>query len=741
MKEWLTAREIAEAGLDGLPQTERGIQLRAEREGWDAHPTMVRRTDRGGGNAYHFRLLPLVAQVDWRQRHIVIEERLSPPPADAPQPPTDRVALERDVRMAILNAWTEWGRGLGLSKASNAVVFVDRYNAGLIKVPDWVRNAVGTLSRRTLLRWKAASAKGEAIGFDPAAARKGKGLIEIANDGAVQAFVLALIAKQPHLSAEAVRDQCRSEFGDELTAPGGELRPMPPVRTFQDALKRLKTTHKVALTKLTDPDKFRSHYALSGVGAMSHATEPNRLWQIDASPADMLCTDGRHALYACIDIATRRTIWQQSKTPRASAVALLIRKAILAWGVPEEIMTDNGSDFVARDTERLFASLSIKPHVAEAYSPEQKGHVERAIKTMQHGLMPLLPGYVGHSVADRKAIEGRKSFAARMGSDDRELFEVKLTAADLQHHIDDWAALKYARRPHEGLGRRTPEDVAAAAAHKRRTVDERALDLLLMPVAGGDGVRVVGKRGLKIDGNYYLLPHQLPGTRVLARMDPLDMGKVYAFAADGGQYLGEAICAALSGLHPQTLVRAAKEIQREVVDEATRSIRRDMKRLAKGPSLIERALDVARRDEPKVVPLPRPAVRHETPQIAAALEAMTPRRPEPATPQLDEARRRLAAQMEVEQEARLRDSAEARFAAFQAQAEADRTAHLPAGDKVIPLPESPKQRYRRLLDTRLKIEAGTASADEITWVARYEMSVEYRGQARMHEEFGEAYLS
>lgn len=97
-------------------------------------------------------------------------------------------------------------------------------------------------------------------------------------------------------------------------------------------------------------------------------------------------------------------------------------------GVAKVIKTDNGSDFVAVSIKRLFADLSIDPDVSDAYSPEQKGHVERVIKTFQHEVCPQLPGYIGHSVADRKAIEGRKSFAERLGADEKELFEVALTA-------------------------------------------------------------------------------------------------------------------------------------------------------------------------------------------------------------------------------------------------------------------------------------------------------------------------
>lgn len=35
MNEWCTARDIAAARLSGLPDTERGIQLFAQREGWN----------------------------------------------------------------------------------------------------------------------------------------------------------------------------------------------------------------------------------------------------------------------------------------------------------------------------------------------------------------------------------------------------------------------------------------------------------------------------------------------------------------------------------------------------------------------------------------------------------------------------------------------------------------------------------------------------------------------------------
>ena len=154
----------------------------------------------------------------------------------------------------------------------------------------------------------------------------------------------------------------------------------------------MKESEKVVLTKITDPDRYRSTMKLSGTGTYRYVDEPNALWMIDASPVDALCLDGRHSMYANIDIATRRFVITLSKTPRASAVGLLIRKTILKYGVARIIKTDNGSDFVAVATKRLFTNLDIEPDVSDAYSPEQKGHVERVIKTFQHEVCPQLPG-------------------------------------------------------------------------------------------------------------------------------------------------------------------------------------------------------------------------------------------------------------------------------------------------------------------------------------------------------------
>lgn len=647
-KEWLTAREIAAEALPGLPSTESAIIRYAKREDWQAVPSMCRnRSAAGGGYEYHYRLFPTLAQVTYVQRYMVVGSTAVLPDekADTPAPQTvsltDRGMRERDARLAVVAAFEAFSKGLSISVQAAMFIFCDRWNMSMIQSDPWVKDVIPQVSQRSVFRWRAAKLKGakDTLAVDRSEARKGKGLLETANNGEVRSFVLAWIAANPALSADIIRGYCEHHFGSEIADRNGVLKPLPPPRTFQHFIALLKADEKVVLTKITNPDEFRSTMKLSGTGTYRHIDEPNALWMIDASPVDALCLDGRHSLYACIDIATRRLVITLSKTPRASAVGLMMRKAILKHGVAKVIKTDNGSDFVAISIKRLFADLDITPDVSDAYSPEQKGHVERVIKTFQHEVCPQLPGYIGHSVADRKAIEGRKSFAQRLGADEKELFEVALTAEQLQRHIDDWLEYVYHPREHSGLKGRSPNEVAAASPAKITRVDERALDALLMPVAGKNGHRVMQKRGIQNDGFFYLAGSIMVGTDVFCRLDPLDMGKMYVFDGETGRYLDVAICAELSDVNPQAYVQAQKQIAADLIREKEREIKADIRELKKGPSGIERTIELAKKkaDEraaksANVIQLPKREQQLNTPAITAALDAMTaPKVPQPTT--------------------------------------------------------------------------------------------------------------
>ena len=725
MKEWLTAAEIAAERLPDVPATESAVIRLAARSGWNDHPYARKRRGRGGGMEYRYLLLPVAAQMAYSQRYRIIgEEPVAPASPASAVPLTERACRERDARLAILSAYGDFLKGMrARGRAPNTALhlFSQRYNNRSLQVSDWVRDLIPSVSPRTLMRWRSASKKNaDKLAVDRSTARKGTGVLDLANDGAVRAHILGLIAHQPHLSGKQVMTLCRAEFGDRLktVSKGVETTvPMPPVRTFQHFIKGLKEHHKVELMKLTNPDRYRSTMLPSGTGTLKHVTEPNALWQIDASPVDALCTDGRHSVYVCVDIATRRFVTYISRTPRASAVALLIRKAILAWGAPETIKTDNGSDFKAEATVRLFDALGIEADVSDAYSPAQKGHVERAIGTYQHQFVALLPGFVGHSVCDRKAIEDRKSFADRLGQDTAEAFGVSLTGAELQALSDEWCQTVYLHQPHSGLSGLSPFQAAASSRTPIRTVDERALDVLLMPAAGGKGTRKTTKFGVRIDGSYYREGWMMPGMEVFVRMDPNDKGRAHVFSASRGEYLGEAICPELMGIHPETFERARRELNQRLLKERIDPIKREIAQITKGPSLIERTLEVARRDVPNVVALPKRSEEHSTPEIAAALDAATaPARKNEAKPLSEKA-------------AELHEAIK-------------REAELKSVSKVVPInAEASLSEGARMFKWARGIEAQIAAGtvvDEATAVrlTRYQASAEYQTRKDIFEDFG-----
>lgn len=726
MKEWLTALEIAEEKLPFMPTTKRGVAELSARENWDAHPYARPRSGRGGGMEYRYLILPTTAQIAYVAKHktikVEVEETASEQTGAVV---SERARAERDARLSILRAFDDFVKGMqarSRTQASALDLFCRKYNNRSIKIDEAITATIPAISARSLLRWKASrrSGRADALAVDRGAARKGTGVLDTANDGKVKSHILALIAHQPHLSADQVRTLCRAEFGDTLNVVSKGVEKavdMPKPRMFQYFLKALKETHKVELMKLSNPDRFRSTMQPSGTGMLRHIAAPNALWQIDASPVDALCTDGRHSVYVCIDIATRRFLTYVSRTPRASAVGLLIRKAILAWGVPVTIKTDNGSDFTARETQRLFVALGIEADLSDAYSPAQKGHVERAIKTWQHQFASLLPGYVGHSVADRKAIEDRKSFADRLGQDTAEAFDVQLSGAELQALSDEWCLTKYSHAPHAGLKGKTPAMVATELAGTIRTVPERALDVLLMPVARKNGICSVTKFGVKLDHFHYRAGHLLAGQEVFVRRDPNDKGRIHVFTPDQRQYLGEAICPELAGIHPETFEQARKEEHAALLKERVDPIKAEIKRITKGPTLIRRALDVAARDMPNVVPLPKREERHETPEIAAALDVGKQESPRDLT--------------DVQ-----------RLFMMEAVADLDpvKRATAPAAGNVQPLrtKSTAGQRFAQALDIKKRLSAKEdVSVEEADWLTSYATTSEYSARMKLHEDFGD----
>ena len=716
MKLWLTAQEFAELAADGalpgLPATKRGMNELIRREAWDGRPTLCRERrgrEGGGGLEYHIDNLPLPLRLAYAGRFVrVVAEDLHPAITDA-DGLTAKGRTVRDARLVVVRLADRFRHDGALSIVAADTLFSDLFNAGSIDVPAFVTGEIGKLSARTLARWRSIRDRAgtDALGYDAAAMRKGTGALDRALGGKVRTAVLAAIAKKPFISAKDVEAFIIDNFGTEF--------PVPPLRTIQQTIKTWKVQYRNELLLLTDPDRYRSAVEFSAVNA-TRADRLNELWQIDASPADVMLKQGRHSVYLAIDIFSRRTKVLVTPTPRAAGVGLLMRKCILAWGVPEIVNTDNGSDFIAHATKRLLAALRIEVKLSAPFEPRSKGNVERAIGTFQRSLAGL-PGFIGHSVADRKVIENRKAFSKRIGADPAELFEVDMDLAEFQAWCDDWSDKIYATTPHEGLGGRTPFQAAAAyAGEVRRIASEAALDVLLAPAPGKDGLRTVTKTGIRIGGSHYLTRAAMPGTTVFCRMDPADLGRILLFEPDGEIFIGEAHCPELAGLDPVETIARVKAAQKAFMDERVRPIRAEMKKI--GPRAIA------------------DAVRRQGEKRAAKLIAFPQRRETHSTPALDAAR---AALRKNEAAPLPAEAAKLHAELLQEAAPSALPAVSPARGEITRLPETREQRFRRALDIERRMAAGDEVAErDLLWLGGYRAGAEYQALRQVFDEFGEA---
>ncbi|UES58536.1 DDE-type integrase/transposase/recombinase [Roseibium aggregatum] len=710
MKLWLTAQEIADLALDGFPTSRYGVQKLADREGWSDSNLARKRDGRegGGGFEYHIELLPLPQRLAYAGSFVHVERADLVTETDTTLSTNERTA--RDARLIVLKVADRFRQTCGMGAKASDHLFVSLYEAGQVPVPDWVRDAVKRLSLRTLDRWRGAVRTDiNKLAADPSKARKGTGVLDRAEDGRLRYRCLAIHAENPKFTSEQIRNAMVEEFG--LTVRVGEKRvPMPPLRTFQNALKGWKTEYRNELLKLTDPDSYRSHIQFAATGA-NRVERLNQKWEIDASPVDALTTDGRKNLYMAIDLYSRRVVILISDTARASAVGLLIRKCLLEWGVPELIKTDNGSDFAARATVRLLDALGIEQEFSTPYSPQQKGTVERVIGTFQRSCVATLPGFVGHSVADRKVIEARKSFAQRLGTDDAKLFKVDLSASDLQAEADRWAREQYAHSPHEGLKRKTPFEVANAWAGEVRAInDPEALDVLLAPVAGKDGLRRVTKQGVKVDGEYFLpLCAAMPGADVFCRHDPADLGRLWLFEPDGETYLGEAVCPDLAGLDPAETIAKVRAQQKALEEGRLAEIRAEKRKIT--PRTVMDAQRAAYQHNADVVQFPQQRAPSVTAKSLAAGDVRKTRGPRELSPA----------------EAAMMESLKA-----DSQAQPVKPA---AKVHKFTQQNSPEALFKRALQLEQRLAEGTPiSDDDAIWLAGFQAGPIYRAHKMLWED-------
>lgn len=128
--------------------------------------------------------------------------------------------------------------------------------------------------------------------------------------------------------------------------------------------------------------------------------EPMHLWQMDLVGGVFLVGGRECKLLTGIDDHSRYVVVAKVlAVPSGRAVADAFVEAMRTYGVPSEVLTDNGKQFTGRFTkprpaevlfERVCCENGIKARLTKPYSPTTTGKIERLHKTLRHELLDLV---------------------------------------------------------------------------------------------------------------------------------------------------------------------------------------------------------------------------------------------------------------------------------------------------------------------------------------------------------------
>ena len=531
----------------------------------------------------------LCSEAEWNLRQHQARQLDALPP---------KLALRADARLHIVDLFRRW-RAIGGWRTPEA--FAIEWRDGAVAAPEHVRQAVPRFCAKSLLTWERLLRTQGPLALAGAYRPR-----EAAIDATAALLDLAegMIVKWPHLSASDLHQAIAARAEDEGLAA-------PSLRACQRWLADWKRTNRRDFAFLESPDAHKARFRPAFGSASEGITRLNQVWEFDATKADVMLADGqRYMLVAFIDVWSRRAMIRVHRTSSGAAIAGLLRDGMLAFGVPERVHTDNGSDFVSEHVTRVLGRLEIVHWRAQVGAPQQKPFIERFFGTFSHGLLKLLTGYVGHDVAARQKIESRRSFMDRLlrGRGDARPVELGMSQEELQRFCDRWCEAYHNTR-HGGIGTTPALRAAGWAGAVRRIEDIRALDVLLEPVAGH---RTVTKRGIRLDRGLFIAPElgDLVGEVVECRQDSRDFGSIYVFALDGS-FICRAEDPERTGISREEIAeeakRQAKAAQRGRL-EALRGKRR--REVPDGNQLVRDLIE--RKAASSVIAFPRPAIPHAT---------------------------------------------------------------------------------------------------------------------------------
>ena len=450
-------------------------------------------------------------------------------------------------------------------------LYIKAFELGTLSDLHVLAAPVTKLSDSTLYRWYSDYKKGGVPALEPQYKSNAQSALD--RNPEIGKFVLGIMMDRPDLGMAVIHEMTTVQFGEEA----------PSVTAVRRYINRWKAANPEQLALRDNPDKHKSKY-LPAHGSLSEDVKDlNDLWEADATKVDLIFSDDprRYTLCAMVDVYSDRKAFLLVPNAGARDQIHLLRNCILAWGLPRALKTDNGKDYTALATDVALLRLEIEHVLCPPFRGDRKPHVERGFRVFLHDLLPGLPGFCGHSVADAQDIKARKTFAERLlkkGKDDTPV-EAGIKKEDFEKFMNDWLvgdALRVRGKSSHLKGkspRQMVDEWASDPLHYVRRIDPVVLDYVLLP-----GItKTVQKKGIQHNGQWFIFEFAASvGTAVEIR-ETEDIGRLLVF--QGEIFWGVAENAAITGISREEV--AVKQIihhnaRTKALRESTKGLRKNV---------------------------------------------------------------------------------------------------------------------------------------------------------------------
>ena len=404
MKEWFTSTELAEAKLPDLPGTRRGIEQFGERQGWRASAHVRKRAGRGGGFEYHISLLPNAAQARLKVGHFEAEHK-----------------QDREAAAARKQLWAKYE---ALSKPHKEAC--ERRLKALLKVREMIDAGVTArtafevvskmegVSQRVLYYWQSLADKAPRADWLAALAPSFASATRAAecHEDAWQMLISDYLRPERPAFSACYRRMAKVAKREGWTPVPGERSLRRRLEAEVPRAEQVIARDGKEKAKALYPAQRRSR---AGLHAM-------QVVNMDGHKVDVFVSvpwakePTRMYLIAIQDVYSGKIVaWRLSEAETWTAVRLVIGDMVEAFGIPDDMVLDNGRAFTSKwisgqtptrfrnkvreeDPRGLVTTLGINLHWSLPYSGQSKP-IERAWRDLAEliGKHPFCSGaYTGN---------------------------------------------------------------------------------------------------------------------------------------------------------------------------------------------------------------------------------------------------------------------------------------------------------------------------------------------------------